>query len=178
MILDYKNEKFECINKMTFIVDTMLGKLSRWLRILGYDTIYDPDLTIKQLAEESEKHNAIFLTRRKRLPENLIFRNLIFIPHDRFEDQIKFIVNKFGLSLKDQIFTRCIICNSKVSQVSKEEVSSIVPERTYAGISTFFKCPQCKNIYWIGTHYRNTIEKLKRIFQTENLSLKGTNNGI
>ncbi len=164
LILGIKNEKFGCSDAMTFVADTMLGKLSRWLRILGYDTIHNPTMTLVQLAEAAEKRDSIFLTRRTQLPVKATFRDVIFIPHEKFEDQVRFIVDRCNLDISGALFTRCLKCNTEVIRISKDLLQGKIPQRTFEGTDDFYKCPQCNNIYWRGTHYRNTLNKLQRIF--------------
>jgi hypothetical protein len=164
LILGFKNEKFGYSDAMTFVADTMLGKLSRWLRILGYDTIYKSTMTPEQLAEAAENRDSIFLTRRTQLPAKAVFRNVIFIPHEKFEDQLRFIVEHCNLNISGALFTRCLKCNTEVIRISKDLLQGKIPQRTFEGTDDFYRCPQCNNIYWSGTHYRNTLNKLQRIF--------------
>jgi uncharacterized protein with PIN domain len=166
LILGLKNEKFGCSDTMTFVADTMLGKLSRWLRILGYDTVYDATMTLEQLALAAESSESMFLTRRTKLPAKTVFRNVIFIPHEKFEDQLRFIVERCNLQISGTLFTRCLTCNTEVIRIPKDRIQGKVPHRTFDGTNEFFICPHCNNIYWSGAHYRNTVNKLDRILNT------------
>jgi uncharacterized protein with PIN domain len=148
---------------MTFIADTMLGKLSRWLRILGYDTVYDKNATIEQIADMALNSDAAFLTRRTYFPIKTAIKNMVFIPHEKIEDQLKYIAERFNLNISGPFFTRCLNCNKEIVPVAKDKLQGKVPQRTFEGTNDFYLCPQCNKIYWHGTHYKNTLNKLARI---------------
>ena len=164
MFLGFKNEKFGCNNNMTFIADTMLGKLARWLRILGYDPVYDQAMTVSQMAEAAKKPDSVLLTRRIRFHAESLIQNTVFIPHEKFEDQLRYIVGLYNLKINGPFFTRCLKCNREVIPVAKDRARGKVPERTFEGTEEFYKCPECENIFWRGAHHKNTLNKLDRIF--------------
>lgn len=102
---------------MQFVADTMMGKLSRWLRILGYDTVYDSLLSLKQLTVTGNSKNAIFLTRQKIRSEDMHPKNHVYVQGEKFEAQLQFIIERFNLNTTDGLFTRCIRCNEAVKDV-------------------------------------------------------------
>lgn len=149
---------------MKFVVDSMLGKLARWLRILGYDTIYEPSLSLSQLMQIAAKQKAVFLTRRKVYPNGYYPTILFNIGSDNFEEQLRYVVEHFGLDIKTKLFTRCTRCNVKVQQVNKSIFKEIIPAKSFAGYEKFFRCPNCNKIFWSGTHLKNTLNKIEKIF--------------
>ena len=148
---------------MEFIVDTMLGKLARWLRILGYDAVYESTMTLKELAEMSNSTDTIFITRRKTLPDGLTIKNMLYVPGEKFEDHFRFIIKRFHLDTKEYLFTRCLHCNVEVKVVEKSVVVGKVPQQSFEGFQEFHECPKCHKIYWGGAHLRNTQKKLEQI---------------
>jgi len=148
---------------MKFIADSMLGKLARWLRILGYDAFYDPSVTLNQLIEMSKSSNVVFLSRRKSLPDGLHLQNMCYIPSEKIEEQIRFVIKQFNLDTRMNLFTRCLHCNAEVISIDKSLAKGKVPEKSFEGYENFSQCPNCKKIYWKGGHFLNTIKKLNNI---------------
>jgi hypothetical protein len=135
-----------------FILTPELGRLCRWLRILGYDAYYfrgrDSSLLIKALQE-----HRIIVTRRRKLAEESAVRKVI-IHHDKLKDQLRELKENLGLDLSsNNLFSRCAECNAEVKRVEKEVVKNKVPEYVYQTQNEFYKCPKCKRIFWQGTHW-------------------------
>lgn len=149
---------------MKFVADTMLGKLARWLRILGYDTIYDASFPFQKLVEMSNSGDVVFLTRRKYLPSGNEFSNAFYIPVEKFDDQLRFVVETFKLDIHQNLFTRCLRCNIEVRVVEKSKLKGKIPKQSFEGFDIFSECPNCHNVYWNGAHFTNTLKKLNRIF--------------
>lgn len=150
---------------MKFVVDTMLEKLSRWLRILGYDTTHSKTMPFKQLVEVSNVLDTVFLTKRKFLPDGVNILKMQYIPFEKFDDQFRFVVEHFKLDINRRLFTRCLDCNVEVGRVDKTMLEGKVPPKSFEGFEEFFQCPNCKKIYWGGAHLTNTQKKLERIFK-------------
>jgi hypothetical protein len=149
---------------MKFILTAELGRLCRWLRILGFDAYYfrgrESSLIIKALQEDR-----IILTRRKRLAEEKSVKKVI-IENDKLKDQIREVEEKLGIKFNlDNLFSRCSECNTEVVKVDKELVKNKVPEYVYQTQEEFYKCPKCRKIFWQGTHWdlaKKYFEELKR----------------
>jgi uncharacterized protein len=148
---------------MKFVADMMLGKLARWLRILGYDVMYDQSLSLKDLVTLSNQTDTIFLTRRRTLPENILPSKFFTISSELFPEQLRGVVTHFNLDMLSNLFTRCIACNVPVQRVAKEAMKGQIPERSYGGFEEFFQCPVCRSIYWDGSHCTKTRTKLQQI---------------
>jgi len=145
---------------MLFVADSMLGKLARYLRIMGYDTFYKPRYPDQRLSE-LVREGRILLTRNRATAR--LYPNSIFIDHDLVKDQLKIVDSTLKLA-RDQRswFSRCLICNSPLSKSEGEVAREHVPD------FVFFKyperilfCPTCKQFYWPGTHRQRTVERLK-----------------
>jgi len=128
---------------LKFAADAPLGKLSKWLRIIGYDCVYPAVLEDRDPEDER-----IFLTRRA----GIRGEGVVFIGYDHLKDQID-ILNSL-LPLKEEIkpFTRCTLCNTPLESIEKERVFTDVPDHIYITHDSFQICPSCKRIYWRGTH--------------------------
>lgn len=147
-----------------FAVDRMLGKLATWLRILGYDTFYDSDLSFAQLVERSAADSRVLITSNLKIHDYPGPIQFLILRSERFEDQLRTLAETFSLDLESYRFSRCTKCNTKVVTVDKEKVRNLVPVKMYEGIMNFYRCPSCRQVYWDGTHVRNTINRLGRIF--------------
>lgn len=148
-----------------FLADSMLGKVARWLILLGYDTSFAganacSDL---ELLEQAYKEGRVFLTRDTKIPEVAGLRKII-LREQRFEDQLIHILKE--LELKPQrrrLFTRCTYCNKILESVPREEALPQVPPLVRGLKTQFFRCPSCRRFYWNGTHTERTIKKLGRM---------------
>jgi hypothetical protein len=150
---------------MKFAVDSMLGKLARWLRILGYDVIYDPSLPIEQLVERANRDDRIVITRRKTFPDDVSPTTFFNVCSDTFPEQLRRLVTHLGLDTRTHLFTRCVDCNEPVRPIDKRSAAGRVPERTWRDLDQFFECPRCRCVYWDGSHRTNTLKKLQRILE-------------
>ena len=150
------------VGELKFLVDHMLGKLAKYLRFMGYDVFY-PTSTMDDslLIKIARKEKRIILTRDKELAK---LGDGVFIPSDRYEEQLKYVISKFKLNM-DNILTRCSICNEILVKVDKNEVKGKVPDYVYENNDEFYQCPKCHRIYWFGTHTRRIKEKIERIME-------------
>jgi len=152
---------------MKFIADEMLGRLAKWLRIFGYDTLYLKDVGDSRLLRISLSEKRILLTRDRLLIRRRGIRNFLFITDDHPLDQVKQVVRELSLSFPKNPFTRCVLCNSPLIPFSKEEACKIVPDYVCRTQEVFGQCPECKRVYWKGTHYERMVGILKKIFMEE-----------
>lgn len=151
---------------MMFAADSMLGKLARWLRILGYDVLYDQSLPVKDLVAQANRENRMFLTRRKVFPDGVHVTTMFNVCSEQFPDQLHRVIQQFDLDTVHYLFTRCVECNAVVRPIEKHAAAGRVPERTWNEIDEFFECPECHTVYWAGSHRTNTLKKLQKIIST------------
>jgi uncharacterized protein len=145
-----------------FLCDRNLGRLVKWLRILGYDTLWDRGMANMDFLGKAWRAGRIALTRKRDLDAGGSER-LIVVKGDRVEEQICEILEI--LSIKPDPadrMTLCLRCNAKLEAAMESEVEDVVPEYVCHNRSNFKKCPICKRIYWPGTHARN-VEKMFRM---------------
>ena len=148
---------------MRFLADTMLGRLAKWLRMLGYDTFYDGHIPTEKLISMSSAEERIFLTRNTRVVDKVKPQSFLLVKSEDYREQVREVVNHFHLDISVHRFTRCTLCNVEILPVDKEQVKNLVPEKPYEVFTEFFQCPQCKRVYWSGTHTENTVERLRKI---------------
>lgn len=147
---------------MKFLVDFMLGRLARELRLLGFDTLYPgPDKPINLLTK-ARKEGRVLITRNSKLKG---MGGVEFLSSENLHEQIRALFKKFNLKSKIKPFSRCLLCNEKLEGISKEKIQGSVPFFVYRTINNFSKCPKCGRIYWKGSHYQNMERRIKRILQ-------------
>ena len=139
----------------------MLGKLTRWLRMLGHDVEYSRSLEDGAIIDRAKAEQRILLTRDVRLYQQAMNLRLIaFLVEGSTEaEKLAELARRFNISLElDVAVSRCPKCNSRISTVPKEEVLNSIPEATATYYDEFWKCPGCGHIYWQGSHWKR-IEK-------------------
>jgi uncharacterized protein with PIN domain len=148
---------------MKFAVDKMLGRLAKWLRILGYDTLFDPYVSSATIAEQAVKEHRIFITRDVKLTKHSDPLSFFIAQSENYREQLREVVGYFQLDTFSHLFTRCTICNKEILPVEKDVVKDRVPEKSALNFEKFYQCPQCKRVYWGGTHTQNTEKRLREI---------------
>jgi uncharacterized protein with PIN domain len=148
----------------SFLADRMVGKLARWLRILGYDTAYLPQLSPAGIMREARRQGRIILTRDTRILRCKDAPQLVFIHSDRFREQLKQVVGALQLDPVRLLFTRCAECNRVLEGVAKDEaVQARVPEYVRQTQNEFRRCPECQRIYWGATHKDHVLAELQQL---------------
>jgi len=149
---------------MKFLVDFMLGRLCRWLRLLGYDASYFVSGKKSNLIYQSLKDGRIILTRDHRLSKKKAIR-LVVIDSDELEEQLKQVFSELNIEIDpEMMFTRCLICNESLEEIEKEKVKDKVPSYVFQTQEEFSYCPNCQKVYWKGTHWdlaNQALEKFK-----------------
>jgi len=146
-----------------FIVDFMCGRLAKWLRILGYDTEFYKEHSRSKILMESLQQQRIILTRDTKLSSKKAYK-ILLIKSDKIRQQIKQVLKELNLKInKEKFFSICSICNKKVVSVEKESVKNLVPAYIYETQSKFYQCPQCKRVYWQGSHLELFSKEIEEI---------------
>ena len=149
---------------MKFILTPELGRLSKWLRILGFDVAYISRDDITALIIQALRDNRIILTRNTRLLNKLRVGRAIGIKSDSVSLQLKQVLGDLNIRVDQQnMFSRCTICNTELSRVDKEKIQGKVPEYVFNTQEEFFSCLACRRIYWAGTHWGNVRRCLEEI---------------
>jgi uncharacterized protein with PIN domain len=152
---------------MKFLTDPSLGKLSKWLRILGFDTIYYRGDIDRNFLRKAEREKRVVLTRKEDMAKRSFSGRMILISEDSIQRQVEEVIRKLSLTPEpDNFFSLCLKCNRELEEVSKRDVEGIVPDYVSEKYSNFRMCPECGNILWPGTHRDNMLDRVKRIFHS------------
>ncbi len=140
----------------------MLGKLAKWLRILGYDTVYIAGADDDDLVRMAVRDDRILLTRDRELCDRRMIRTrCVFVDWGTTKQQVRQVMSELGLHIDPKkLFTRCAVCNSEVVPLDKSEVEGRVPPYVFQTQTEFGYCPVCDKIYWHGTHVDHVLEAL------------------
>jgi uncharacterized protein len=150
-------------SEIRFAAEMTLGKLSKWLRILGFDTVYAANLAGEKLIDTAR--DRILLTRTKRIRNMKIAKERIFITSNCPSEQRREVVLALGITKKDiRPFSRCIQCNASIRLVEKNTVRGKVPDYIWETRDTFHTCRHCRRIYWSGSHIRRSRDIIHRLF--------------
>jgi uncharacterized protein with PIN domain len=148
---------------MKFILTKELGRLAKWLRILGYDSIYFKQDNPSSLIIQSLRDGRIIITRNSRLSKPLGIKSVL-IEAETIKEQMSEVLEKLNLKPDANLmFTRCTICNIELADIDKEKIKDKVPEYVFNTQEDFVICPSCNRIYWLGTHWGNVQTTLKEI---------------
>lgn len=158
---------------MKLLLDGMLGRLAKWLRLLGYDTVYFPDLDDNELVRLARAEGRILLTRDRELTHRRGL-NCLLVENDELEEQLQQVISDLHLDI-EQPFSRCPVCNTPLQEVEKPSVKDRVPPYIFRTKEHFSLCPECDQIYWRGTHWAKMREKIARIRRDYLTKEEGTN---
>lgn len=151
--------------EIRFLLDNHLGKLATYLRMLGFDTWYRNDYQDQELAELAASSQRILLTRdRGLLMRKQVVRGCCVRSLDP-KEQLGEALVRFDLVESIVPFKRCLRCNHPLASVSKDDIQERLLPLTRQYYQEFFKCPQCDQLYWKGSHYEHMqafIERLKK----------------
>jgi len=148
---------------MKFICDDNLGKLTKWLRTLGYDTLFFDPIEDGELVSKALKEDRVVLSRDVNLSrfKLKLDERLLLIESERPVEQVVQVVKHFKLKTdKGLLFSRCLICNQVLEEVDKEKIKDRLYPYVYQTQSNFVHCPVCDRIYWSATHVERMIKTL------------------
>lgn len=146
-----------------FIADSMLGKLARWMRTLGFDVAYERAIDDAVLVRRAVEEGRTILTRDRLLIRRRLARGRSFlVESDHVDAQLRSVVERFGLPQRG-FLTRCLRCNVLLERVGRSEVEAVVPAYVFETCRSFARCPGCGRIYWGATHRERMIEEIERM---------------
>lgn len=148
---------------MKFLLTREVGRLAKWLRILGFDARYEPSQDKSFAMLEALKEERVLVTRNRRFGTRH-GGTVIFVTRDAVKDQLKELFAKLSIGIdRSLIFSRCTLCNIVLAAADKRTVEKEVPAYVYLTSHEFMRCSSCGRIYWKGTHWGNVEEILKEI---------------
>ncbi|MDY0232036.1 MAG: Mut7-C RNAse domain-containing protein [Candidatus Saccharicenans sp.] len=152
---------------MKFIADCMVGKLARWLRLLGFDVAYYRRIDDDKLLGLASQEKRVILTRdheliNKAKKRQSLKQRFLLIESERWEEQVEQVLDHFKLRDKINPNSRCLECNSQLKILPKARAKNLVPPFVYEQTEGFALCPGCGRIFWKGTHFQDMEKKLCR----------------
>ncbi|MFP3939677.1 MAG: Mut7-C RNAse domain-containing protein [Thermoanaerobaculia bacterium] len=146
------------------IADAMLGGLARWLRVLGLDTAYDPELDDPDLVDRAVAEDRVILTRDRRLVERRRAWNHLLVRSEVVDEQVAQVLDELEIEPQpERLFTRCLRCNTPLEPLARHEAVREVPPYVARTQARFRRCPACGRIYWRATHADRMRRRLRRM---------------
>jgi len=152
------------MKEFKFVTDGMLGKLTRWLRMLGHDVEYTGSMGDKELIQKAKKESRILLTRDLELYQQAIAKgaDAFLIESPNQTANLASLAERFNLKLEiDVKASRCPKCNSRIKAVPKATVADRIPKTTSSNYDEFWQCQGCGQVYWRGAHWKRIDKTLK-----------------
>lgn len=148
-------------NDIRFVVDHMLVKLGKYLRILGYDAEWDTTVRTHELITRSNIDRRVFITRNTKICDQYPQpARIVRVVSTDPPEQLREVVNALQLDPGQAVFSKCIRCNVALAPATKADVEESVHPNVTGRYKDFYKCPECDTVFWKGSHVRNTCRKL------------------
>lgn len=147
-----------------FIADCHLGKLAKYLRLMGVDTLFFPHIEDNKLITIANEENRIILSRDRLLSQRKNAPVFFLEPTDT-KAQLKILIDYYNLEKHSPFFSRCIVCNTPLQEIDKEKIIDSLPEKVKKHFDFFEYCPTCDRIYWQGDHYRHMMDFLAQVIK-------------
>ncbi|MDY6917713.1 MAG: Mut7-C RNAse domain-containing protein [Chloroflexota bacterium] len=148
-----------------FIVDANVGRLARWLRMMGYDTVFINDIDDDELVSIGLREKRVVLTKDTQIMLRRVVTSgrvkALLIADDEVKAQTRQVIEAMNLNRRRQ-FTRCLECNETLVPRTREEVQDLVPPYVFKTQSRYVQCPVCKRVYWRGTHWQRMNHELEQ----------------
>lgn len=154
------------MDSMKFIVDTNVGTLARWLRMMGYDTLFFEGEDDSAMVRTALAQGRVIVTKDTEIMKRRVVTSgrlkAILVGGDDPELWLKQLVDTLHLDCRFRPFSLCLECNQILLEKTREEVKDLVPPYVFKAQEHYMQCPDCKRIYWKGTHWARMMERLER----------------
>jgi hypothetical protein len=150
-------------NAAAFLLDVHLGRLARFLRLLGFDAAYRNDMDDDSIIRTALQDGRTILTRDRGLLMRRAVRNGYLVRGGDPFLQLVAVLRDFGLERKLRPFSRCARCGGPIVPVEKARIAAELPELVRRRYRRFFQCPACGGLYWKGDHFRNIEPFMRRL---------------
>jgi hypothetical protein len=162
-ISDVQHLRPKPLRKPKFIADVHLGRLTKYLRMMGLDVLYKNNFDDDEIVSISLKEKRAILTKDRGILKRNEVTHGYWIRATKAEVQAKEVSERFNLQKEIKEFSRCIECNELLKLVKKEEVINHLPPKVSRSQNEFYVCPACNKIFWKGTHYRRMLSFINRL---------------
>ena len=155
----------------SFAVERTLGRLGKWLRLMGFDTLSEIDYPRGTFMQRIGSERT-FLTRTQPSRRAGPALKTILIQSNHPRDQVIELIRKTSIRLEDlRPFSRCLICNEQIIFVAKDDVQRCVPDYVWDTHTRFHQCPKCGRVYWKGSHTERGLKRIIEIFNEPSLTV-------
>jgi len=150
------------LRESRFVLDCHLGRLARYMRMLGFDCLFSGHCSDRRLVEISVQQQRILLTRDLDLLKRKALTHAYYVRATRPLKQLEEVVHRLQLQNSFAPFSRCTVCNGSLRKVTRDEVWSQIPPRSRLNFTQYCRCDGCGRIYWKGSHY----DRMQRVIAT------------
>jgi uncharacterized protein with PIN domain len=162
-ISDIQHLRAKPLPEPKFVLDVHLGKLAKYMRMLGFDTLYETNYTDEQIVEIASKEKRTILTKDLGILKRNGVTHGYWVRSKNSEEQVKEIIERFDLRNEIKELTRCLECNGLLQKVEKEKVLNRLPEKVKQYQEEFFRCSNCDKIYWKGSHHSEMLKLIPKL---------------
>ena len=148
---------------MKFVVDGMLGKLAKWLKILGFDVLFFSNADDDALLDIARREGRTLLTRDLGLIARAKRLKSLSIQSEIWEEQVVQVLDHFELRSEVRPFSRCLECNAPLKPLPKSKAANLVAPFVFEWGNTFAICPSCGRVYWKGTHFKEMEARIAKL---------------
>jgi uncharacterized protein with PIN domain len=150
-----------------FIADVHLGRLTRYLRMMGFDVLYENNYEDDEIVKISLKEKRAILTKDRGILKRSEVTHGYWVRSSKVKEQVVEIIKRFDMKKLMEEFTRCTECNSILKSIPKSEIINELPPKVSEFQKSFSVCPSCKKLYWKGTHHQRMLSFIKTIKNAE-----------
>jgi uncharacterized protein with PIN domain len=153
--------------EIKFIVDNNVGKLAKWLRIMGYDALLFSGDDDGKMVKMALAQNRVILTKDSQIMKRRLVTSgrlrAVLIKDDDVKVQLQQVVETLNLDYHFKPFSICLECNQRLQEKNKDEVGELVPPHVFKTQSLYMECPSCHRLYWRGTHWQAMTRELEKM---------------
>ena len=157
--------------EIKFIVDNNVGKVAKWLRIMGYDATLFSGEDDGRMVKVALAQNRVILTKDREVMKRRLVTSgklkAILIESDDVETQLHQVVETFNLDYHFSPFSICLECNQRLVEKDKDVVRELVPPHVFKTQRLYMECPSCHRIYWRGTHWQAMSQELEKLTEEQ-----------
>ena len=166
-ISDVQHLRPKPLRNPKFIADVHLGRLTRYLRMIGFDVLYENNFEDDEIVKISLEEKRAILTKDRGILKRSEVSHGYWVRSSKVKEQVVEIVKRFDLKKLIKEFTRCIECNTMLKSISKQEIIGELPPKVSKSQTEFSRCTSCKKLYWKGTHHQRMLSFIKTIKSVE-----------
>ena len=156
-ISDVQHLRPKPLRKPKFVADVHLGRLTKYLRMIGLDVLYRNNFIDDEIVRISLDEKRTILTKDRGILKRTEVTHGYWVRSTRVKEQAIEVLKRFDLKNQIMEFSRCIECNQLLKTVTKEQIINELPEKVACLQTKFYHCPSCKKLFWEGTHYHKML---------------------